>query len=266
MTTMLDLPKVEVPRDRWGRPTLGGRTYTRVSTLAKALDDTNALLAWNARQAVIGLARSHDLVALAATTDPADRTTLNKIVEQAKERAQSTAGASVGTATHSATELLDRGESLTGIPASIVADAHAYRDTIDRYGLTPLAAEMFVVCDEIGAAGSFDRLLAGPTRVMIGDLKTSANPDTAKWAGLAWAIQLATYAHAKPWLPDRGVVEWSDLGLPEPDLQRGLVIHIVQGTGQVRLHSVDLTIGWGAARIAETVLGARKMKPTQALP
>jgi len=263
---MLTLPPQDVPRDRWGRPTIDGRTYTRVSTLAKVLDDTRALLDWNARQAVVGLARSHDLIALAATTDPSDKTTLNKIVAQAKERAASTAAASIGTATHTATELLDRGDSIDGLPEAIQRDAHAYREAVTARGLHPLAAETFVVCDEVNAAGTFDRLYAGPSRVLIGDIKTSGNPDTHKYAGLAWAIQLAVYAHAKPWLPGRGVVEWADLGLPEPDKERGVVIHVVQGTGEVRLHSVDLAAGWVAAKLADDVLAVRKVKATQVIP
>jgi hypothetical protein len=125
---------------------------------------------------------------------------------------------------------------------------------------------MFVVCHDVNAAGSFDRLLQGPSRVLIGDIKTSGNPDTHKYAALAWAIQLATYAHAKPWIPGRGIVEWADLGLPEPDTERGLVIHIVQGTGQVRLHSVDLKAGWVAAQLADEVLAMRKLRDvTQAI-
>lgn len=269
ITTMPTLPRVEVPRDRWGRPTLNGRTYTRVSTLAKALDDSRALMDWNARQTAIGLARSEDLIAAAATTDPDDRKALNAIVEQAKERAKSKAGASIGTATHTATEILDREgpAGLDGLPDKIRTDALAYRAAIDGKGLTPLAAEVFVVCEEVNAAGSFDRLMLGPSRVLIADLKTSANPDTAKWAGLAWAVQLATYAHAKPWLPEHGVVEWSHLGLPAPDLERGVVIHVVQGTGEVRLHSIDLTAGWVAARLADEVLAMRKLKNiTTAIP
>lgn len=258
--TMLSLGKFEIPRDRWGRPVIEGRTYTRVSTLAKTLDDTRALLNWNARVTALGLARSEDLIAAVATTDPDDRRALDKIVEQAKERAASSAKATIGTATHTATELLDRGDDLDGLPDKVKLDAHAYRDAITARGLTPLAAEMFVVCDEVNAAGSFDRLLQGPSRVLIGDVKTSGNPDTHKYAALAWAIQLACYAHAKPWIPGRGVVEWADIGLPAPDLERGLIIHIVQGTGQVRLHSVDLKAGWIAATLADEVLAMRKFK------
>lgn len=260
MTPMLDLGRVEVPRDRWGRPCLDGRSYTRVSTLAKVLDDTRALLNWNARITAIGLAKSEDLIAAVATTDPDDRKALDRIVEQAKERAASTAKATIGTATHAATELLDRGDTLDGLPDKVKTDAHAYRTSMNAHGLTPLAAEMFVVCDEVNAAGSFDRLLQGPSRVLIGDIKTSGNPDTAKWASTAWAIQLATYAHAKPWIPGRGIVNWADIGLPQPDLERGLIIHIVQGTGKVRLHSVDLAAGWVAAQLADEVLAVRKLK------
>jgi hypothetical protein len=258
--TMLDLRHVEPPRDRWSRPVIDGRSYTRVSTLAKTLDDTRALLDWNARVTAVGLAKSEDLIAAVATTDPDDKKALNKIVEQAKERAASTAKATIGTATHAATEMIDRGEDLNGLPAAVKADAYAYREVCASHGLQPLAAELFVVCDEVNAAGSFDRLFQGPSRVLIGDLKTSANPDTAKWAGLAWAIQLATYAHAKPWIPGRGIVEWADLGLPTPDTERGVVIHVMQGTGEARLHSIDLAAGWVAARLADEVLAMRKLK------
>src|SRR5690606_1008152 len=56
-----------VQRDRWGRPLIvppgGGDpvAYTRVSTLAKALDDTSNLMAWKQRVTAVGLARRQDL-------------------------------------------------------------------------------------------------------------------------------------------------------------------------------------------------------------
>src|SRR5690242_11341562 len=58
----------EVPRDRWGRPLIrpldGGQPepYTRVSTLAKALDDLNQLMAWKQRKTAEGLIRRPDLL------------------------------------------------------------------------------------------------------------------------------------------------------------------------------------------------------------
>lgn len=70
--------------------------------------------------------------------------------------------------------------------------------------------------------------------MLIGDLKTSGSADTARYASLSWSIQIAVYAHSFPWLPGQGVVSWSDVGLPAPDLEKGLVIHVQQGTGLAR--------------------------------
>ena len=49
--------RYEPERDRWGRPIIDGRTYTRASTLAKALDDQSALIDWSARVALQGMSR-----------------------------------------------------------------------------------------------------------------------------------------------------------------------------------------------------------------
>jgi len=145
--------------------------------------------------------------------------------------------------------------------------AIAYQQAMAAKRLEPLAAEVFVVCEELGAAGTFDRLLKGPTRTLIGDIKTSDNPNVVRYAALSWAVQLTVYAHGKPWMPDVGLVDWSDLGLPQPDLARGLVVHVPQSGGQVRLHSIDLAAGWEAARLAAEVRDWRKRKDlTQLVP
>ena len=58
----------EISRDRWVRPLItpvgGGKPvgYTRVSTLAKALDDTTNLTAWKLRTAAVGLAKSPSVI------------------------------------------------------------------------------------------------------------------------------------------------------------------------------------------------------------
>ena len=68
--TITDAPATELTRDRWGRPLIvppeGGKPvgYTRVSTLAKALDDLNNLMAWKARKTAEGLVRRPDLLTL----------------------------------------------------------------------------------------------------------------------------------------------------------------------------------------------------------
>lgn len=250
---MIDLPAVEPDRDQWERPVVEGVSYTRASTLARALDDQGSLIQWSARMAVVGLARSKDLIAAAAATDVEDKAALNRIVDRAKDRAQSMAKADIGTAIHAVTVMLDKGISVDGQPDGVLESARAYQNTMKSRGLVPLAAEMFVVCPELQAAGSFDRLLRGPTRTLIGDLKTSARPDVVRYSALSWAVQLAVYANGTPWIPGRGLVSWEELGLPRPDLTRGLVIHVIQGTDRVRMYSIDLIAGFEAAQLARDV-------------
>lgn len=247
---MLDLPAADPPRDQYGRPEIDGVPYTRASTLSKALEDQGSLIQWSARMAIIGLARSKDLIAATAATDVDDRLALNRLVDRAKDRAQSMAKADIGTAIHAVTVMLDKGLPVDGQPGEVITSARAYQDVMKSRSLVPLAAEVFVVCPELKAAGSFDRLLKGPTRTLIGDLKTSARADIVKYSALSWAVQLTVYARGKPWIPGRGIVEWADLGLPTPDQTRGLVIHVIQGTDRVRLYSIDLQAGYEAAQLA----------------
>ena len=79
MTITFAHPVKDVPRDRWGRPLIvpvdGGKPIgsTRVSTLAKALDDKSALTKWKQRQVVVGMASRPDLAAVAAACKGDDR-------------------------------------------------------------------------------------------------------------------------------------------------------------------------------------------------
>ena len=264
---MIELPPVDPPRDQYDRPLLDGVAYTRASTLAKALDDQGSLINWSARMTAIGMSRSRDLIAATAATDINDKSALDRLVNRAKDRAQSMGKADIGTAIHRVTHLLDLGQPVDNQPDHVQAAARAYQSTMAVKGLVPLAAEVFVVCEELGAAGTFDRLLQGPTRTLIGDIKTSDNPNVVRYAALSWAVQLTVYANGRPWLPNIGIVEWADVGLPQPDLKRGLVIHVPQSGGQVRLHSIDLVAGWQAAQLAAEVRDWRKRKDlTQLVP
>jgi hypothetical protein len=257
---MLKIDGSTVKRDRWERPIIDGTPYARASTIANALDDQHNLINWAARMAVVGMATSPDLIAAAATTAADDKKALDQIADAARERAKSRAGATIGTAIHTATEMLDLGENISILPIEIRQAAHAYKALIEAAHLTPLAAECFVVNHELQTAGTFDRLLQGPNRVVVGDVKTGGNPDAVKYSALSWAIQIAVYANAQPWHPEHGVVTWADLGLPEPSLTHGLVIHVVQDTADAHLYSIDLEAGYAAAKIARTVYDLRKVK------
>ena len=194
-------PPAEVQRDRYGRPLIqpldGGKPepYTRVSTLAKALDDLSQLMAWKQRKTAEGLVRRPDLLTRVAgalangdpDTDWPTKRALNDVCGEAMEAAGSSKGSSAGTGFHSLTEAIDRGEEPLFVPAADQARLDAYREATRGY--TALDAEVFVVCDELKAAGSFDRLWLCPDgQVRVGDLKTGKSE---KAYPLATTMQIA---------------------------------------------------------------------------
>lgn len=259
---MLRREPVKVQRDRWGRPIVDGRAYTRASTLAKTLDETSALAAWKTRMAIVGVARNPDLHALAATTDPQDRRALNEIAERAAERAGATSGRDLGTSIHSASELVDAGLPTGHLPAPVLADALAYAAASRAEGLTPVAAETFVAHEQLGVAGSFDRLMSSPDGFVIGDIKTGSNPDLGRvlaYSGLAWATQLAAYANSTPW--DGGWSSWEAVG-GAPSTSRGVIFYVPRGSGRCHPVWLDLEVGWRAACLSVQVREIRKVKVT----
>jgi len=247
-----------ITRDRWGRPLIlpigGGKPvgYTRVSTMSKALDDTEGLTKWKMRQTVAGIAKRPDLLALAASAGD-DKTTLNRVASEAMDAASSSAAANTGTALHSFTELADTGGDLTHLPMEYRADIAAYRAAMAP--LRILAMEQFVVIDELSAAGSFDRLVAMPNgKIRVADMLTGKDAPT--YAG-ATSAQIAMYAHGSLYDHATGARH----PLPMIDTQVGLLIHLPAGTGTCTIYEVDLVSGWVAANIAKAIRDWRKIKP-----
>ncbi len=260
MTIQFAHPAIEVPRDRWGRPLItpadGGKPvpYTRVSTLAKALDDKTALTKWKQRQTVIGLASRPDLVSVAAACKGDDRK-LDEIVETAMTVAESERAANIGTALHALSEQVDAGVDLEELPADFRPDLAAYRQAMT--GIDILAAEMFVVCDEVQAAGTFDRLVRLPDgRVVVADLKTGRHEPKYPHGATQ---QIAVYSRGHLYDPEKGRVgHLPTLGI---DQSVGLLIHMPAGTGTCDLYLLDLTVGWGLAQVSVAVRSAFKGKP-----
>lgn len=254
-------PTVEVARDRYGRPLIapadGGKPipYVRVSTLAKVLDSKEALMAWKQRMTAIGLGKRPDLAERAAVTDPADKRALKEIVEAAMAAAESDKAANIGTTLHTLTEQFDKG-TLTTIPDAHYADLDAYEQATK--GLQMRAAELFVVNDEVQAAGTFDRLVTLPDgRTVVADLKTGQSEDRYPHGV---ATQVAIYAHSHlydaatssrtGYLPDLGV-----------STDVGLLIHLPAGKATCRLYLLDLSVGYALARAAVAVKGIYAAKP-----
>lgn len=243
----------QVERDRWGRPLIippdGGKPvpYTRATTLAGTLDDRSALEKWMCRQTAIGLADRTDLyVAVSAHRD--DKTRLNKIVEEAKEAAKSSASATRGTAVHALTELVDRQQDLPNLPDDVAADLAAYRNTMAQ--LQVEAVEQFLVCDELQVAGTADRIVTFDGRRHILDLKTGSTLDYS-WGAIAQ--QLAIYARGAIYDPTDGTRTPIDV-----DVDVALVVHLPAGHATCTLHVVNIDHGWEAAQLSSRVRNYRK--------
>lgn len=252
-----------INRDRWGRPLLpppgGGKPepYTRVSTLAKTLDDQTGLGKWKQRQTVAGLIARPDLWALACSTRADDKTALNALCEDAMSAAASSAGANLGTALHSFTESIDQGHDPVA-PAELAADLAAYRRIMTDCALESIEQELFVVCDELRAAGTLDKLLRTPdAAVRVGDTKTGQ--DAPRYAHAA-AIQIAVYAHSQRINLETG--ERSPLH-PDLDPNLGLMIHLPAGKGRAAIHRIDLRQAWSWAQMCVEIREWRKSKPAQ---
>jgi len=251
---------VDIPRDRWGRPLIvpptGGKpiAYTRVSTLAKTLDDTEGLTRWKLRQALTGVAKRNDLLALARSNS--DKQTLDRVAKDALEAAASGAAANMGTALHTWCEMVDN-ELITveDVAADQRDDVKAYRAAITAAGLTPVMAEKFVVCDTLQAAGTLDRVYTiDGMGLVVGDLKTGA---TAADYPQNVAMQVATYAHSTTYHPTTGR---GPAPLPV-DLAIGVLIHLPAGQATCTIYALDITAGWDAAITAAWVRRWRRTKP-----
>lgn len=253
----VDLFNVTIPRDRFGRPMVmqpnGKRVpYRRTTTFVGCMDDMNGLMKWQARQVALGMGQRSDLVLAAAAAKPDDKKLLHDIAEKAKEAAQSSAAADIGTALHSFTERIDRGEPLGNIPREYAADIDAYRRATEH--IEWLGIETFRVHDDWQIAGTADRIGRFPWShsAQIFDIKTGSIDFPHKMC-----MQLAMYARMTPYdIPtDTRTQDPADI-----DLNHGVIIHLPAGQGECTLYEIDLAKGWGACLVAKQVWNWRATK------
>ena len=267
---------VDIERDRWGRPLVkpldGGEpeAFTRVSTLAKTLDDMNGLMGWVERKVAEGIIRRPDLQTRVAgilangspDTDWQLKRQLNAVCREAKEAAGASRGASSGTGFHHLTEAIDRGLEPEFVPEADKARLDDYRRALA--GCKALDVEVFCVNDELRAAGTFDRIMLTPdlrlndgtilpAGVYVADLKSGKSDNQYPFSA---CVQIATYSRSKRYDPETG--ERSPLHAAL-NLSIGLMIHSPV-TGGCEVIPLDLDIGWEAAQLATKVRAMRGLK------
>lgn len=246
----------KVPRDRWGRPMIlppfGAKKpvpYTRATTFAGSVEDMFGLGQWQQRMVALGLSMRKDLL-LAVSAHAEDKDELNRVVDQAREAAAASAAATTGTALHKLAERYDRGQmSLEAMPESNRDDMQAY--AVATAPLTMHGIEQFVVVDELQVAGTFDRIVEYGGQRYVADIKTGS----IEYGVGKMAIQLALYSRGK--LYEHGKSNRARLGVSQT---AGIIIHLPAGKGQCDLYWLNLTAGWEAAQLCDTVRTWRKRK------
>lgn len=211
------------------------KAWTRVTTLAKTIEDNFGLMRWEKRVVLQGAAMKPDLCVAALAAE--DNDDLDRLAETAKEHAGGNAGSRMGTAMHALCDRVDRGEKLT-VPASVRRDLDAYRKAIAPFDIE--AIERHVCLPTIGVAGAVDRYVrqrasGGP--LVVWDLKTG-RADSHKW--VPWLIQVTLYVRAKLWI-DLATETWQPLEDVEQDY--AYICHLPQGEGTATLYRLDLALG-----------------------
>lgn len=259
-----------------------GNYYSRASSACRELEDEYRLERWKRRTAVQGVSRDPGLLArmqsmrILEQDDPgfsANRDEWDSLAELAIDAGKGGVGAAQGTAFHLLTERRDAGEDLSYLPANL----RRALDTWDAMmGLFTIhGTEQFVVCDELGIAGTYDRLLeptelleiahpktgailghVGPGDRIIGDLKSGRQ---AKYFGPKYLGQQLPYAAGTPYTHAGGRMEWP--GGVRPSQDWAVIPHIshLDGGATAALHWVNLARARQAYEVREVLRAFRKL-------
>lgn len=261
----MPLLRPEPERDRFGRyvlpdPADSGevRSFTRATTMAKAISDEYNLTQWKRRTIVEGLKLAPELLdQIDLMDDPRD---VRKQIETVADEAHSATGADVardrGTQLHYFTEAYDVGAlTIAQIPDEYRNEIQAYAETMASAGITipPDMVERIYINLAAGRiAGTADRgyVILPNGRRIVADVKTGKDLSYS-WPEIC--MQLAIYANAE------AIVEYDEQGFPtisaapEVDKTIGLVMHLPVDQGKCTLHLIDLSAGWAAVELASEV-------------
>lgn len=273
-----------------------GRDVRRVSKLLEWIEtkpNRYNIERWQERQVAIGLAARADLLLAVKALGPEpeggwtrdQKDQLTKLAGQAQEAAKSGAGAIAGTAVHTLTERVDRGEPIDRVVAGLDPVSgrtlRAYEAMRRLNGWRVVEIERTVWLEEFEVRGTFDRIdlvpgltaLLGPDRCqhaadhahedheelpVVVDVKTEKDPSLN---GIHITPQLAIYSRArKMWRPTGGTrvitVSGQDVEVPNgeyvptPCVRQDVAIVVHLRDGDANPLFVNLTEGWEAATAA----------------
>jgi hypothetical protein len=160
--TTTELQNVEIPRDRYGRPMVmpakGTKrvAYRRTTTFVGCLDDTYGLQKWKARMVASAWDNAKTSSWPPPPPPPTTRPQAREDRRQGNRSRHRIRRRHHGTALHSFTERLDRGQPLGYVPHEAEADLAAYQAA--TAGIEWLGIEAFRVHDDWKVAGTADRI------------------------------------------------------------------------------------------------------------
>lgn len=253
----MDYPKA----DRYGRPIMPHpltgeeQSWTRATTVAKALDDGGGLINWTAAMVAGGAYLRSDLVGQVGARWPMtdeNKGDIYSLIEDLKDAGGGSVGRNAGDTLHEMFRRINLGEKFTPMPPWS-EDVKAERALMKRHGITirPEYVERTVCLPDLGIAGSFD-FLAEWDELLIGDYKCGKLGDYS-WA--AWVTQLAIYANATH-MYDWNTGEFTPM--PPVSKKRALIVSVPAGSATAELYDVDIEPGMRAIKAALWVREWRK--------
>lgn len=260
---------------RWGHYNLpdvtGGNSYAyypRVTTIGKALEDSEFLDKWKTGRLLEGVAKHReildliDLEGIAAGTREA-RDMVDALAERARESVGAGNAGKFGDAVHAWSEYVDLGQgTVEDVPMELRAHVAAYIAACRGAGIRaiPEYVERIIYSPYTGAAGRVDRISQLPDgTLVVVDVKTTKNLSAGL---LAISVQLAQYATATHMLSQDGT-HWEEMpkGISQ---ELAIVAHIpsdMEGDAvYCDMVDIDLTYGIENMRRAAEVRDSRSAK------
>ena len=246
------------------------KPFTRVTTGAKALDDTYYVDRWSKRNVARGLKMAPELLddvdLYASDAHEVDRD-LDRLIERATVKAGGKEASELGTAIHAWAEALELGQvTFPEVPEVFQPYLMAYGEQLGRWGISaaldadgrPLV-ERIVYNPFTEWVGTFDRIYQlADGSLVIGDVKTAKD---LAWSYLAISVQLWDYAHASLMLSTDGS-RWEPM--PEVRGDMAVVAWIPSNArpAKCEMISIDLEAGGLAAEAAVRVREMRAAAKT----